>query len=39
MGSGSMAAMAVFESGYKEDLTVSPRIIRVEEIVLMNFEA
>ena len=22
MGSGSMAAMAVFESGYKEDLTV-----------------
>jgi 20S proteasome alpha/beta subunit len=25
MGSGSMAAMAVFESGYKEDLTVCPR--------------
>lgn len=26
MGSGSMAAMAVFESGYKENLTVSCRI-------------
>lgn len=26
MGSGSMAAMAVFESGYKEDLTVSLKV-------------
>lgn len=25
MGSGSLAAMSIFESGYKEDLTVGPQ--------------
>lgn len=33
MGSGSMAAMAVFESGYKEDLTVSLKVMSCCDLV------
>lgn len=38
MGSGSMAAMAVFESGYKEDLTVRciPRPVPAESCADMG---